>query len=181
MSSLSDAQLLTRFRSGDECALEALFERYEVPVFQFLLGMLRDHHLAEDALQETFVAALRGSDAADPEHFRGWLFTVAYRQAMLLKRRGKKLPAPAPEPALVVADPAPCAAELAERQDEARRLRELLEQLPGPQRDVIRARIYEGMRFREIAEALGCPLNTALARMHDGLKRLRVLMEQAHA
>ena len=69
----------------------------------------------------------------------------------------------------------------AEQRDDARRLRELLEQLPAGQREVIRQRVYEGKRFREIAAALDCPLNTALARMHEGLKRLRVLWEQEHA
>ena len=68
-----------------------------------------------------------------------------------------------------------------ERREEAGRLRELLEQLPSMQREVIRARIYEGKRFREIAERMGCPLNTTLARMHQGLKRLRTLWEQQHA
>jgi RNA polymerase sigma-70 factor (ECF subfamily) len=56
-----------------------------------------------------------------------------------------------------------------------------LEQLPAGQREVIRQRVYEGKRFREIAAALGCPLNTALARMHDGLKRLRLLWEESNA
>src|SRR5579871_2852837 len=53
MSELSDAILLARFRGGDGQALEALFARHEVALFQFLVGMLRDHHQAEDALQET--------------------------------------------------------------------------------------------------------------------------------
>ncbi len=69
----------------------------------------------------------------------------------------------------------------AERRDDARRLRELLDKLPSAQREVIRQRVYEGKPFREIAAALGCPLNTALARMHEGLKRLRLLWEQDHA
>ena len=50
-----------------------------------------------------------------------------------------------------------------------------MERLPAPQREVIRQRVFEGKRFHEIAAALGCPLNTALARMHEGLKRLRNL------
>ena len=76
--------------------------------------------------------------------------------------------------------------ELAE-EDQIRRLeeiavlRELLDLLPPPQREVIRQRVYEGKRFREIAADLECPLNTALARMHEGLKRLRLLWEQNHA
>ena len=55
----TDAALLARFRGGDASALDPLFARYEEPVFRFLFGVLRDHHAAEDALQETFVQALR--------------------------------------------------------------------------------------------------------------------------
>src|SRR3954469_24386023 len=87
MSDVSDAELLIRFRGGDDRALDALFERHETPLYYFLLGMLRDTHQAEDALQETFVRALERLDGVDPDHLRGWLFTVAYHQALLLKRR----------------------------------------------------------------------------------------------
>jgi RNA polymerase sigma-70 factor (ECF subfamily) len=60
-------------------------------------------------------------------------------------------------------------------------LRQLLDRLPVAQREVILRRVYEGKRFREIAADLDCPLNTALARMHEGLKRLRLLWEKEHA
>jgi RNA polymerase sigma-70 factor (ECF subfamily) len=175
----SDAELLARFRAGAAPALEQLFERYEAPVFQFLVGILRDHHEAEDALQETFVRALERLDDVDPEHVRGWLFTVAYHQAMLTRRRRKELSGLLVHEA--TADSAPSPALRAEQGDDARRLSELLGRLPATQQEVIRQRVYEGKRFREIAAALGCPLNTALARMHQGLKRLRLLWEQDHA
>lgn len=186
MRDASDADLLARFRSGDERALEAIFERYEAPVFQFLVGILRDHHQAEDSLQETFVRALERLEGVDPEHLRGWLFTVAYHQAMLAKRRQKnksKVPVYSGSNGQCETVPDQAVGPLleAEQRDEAQRLRALLEQLPPHQREVIRQRIYEGKRFREIAAALDCPLNTALARMHEGLKRLRLLWEQNHA
>lgn len=180
MTDSSDADLLRRHRAGDPRALPQLMERYEVPLFQFLVGMLRDHHQAEDALQETFVKALERLETVDEDHLRGWLFTVAYHQAMLFKRRQKKV---LPNLSLReegVADEAPGPLSEAEARDEARRLRALVDRLPSAQREVVRQRVYEGKRFREIAEALGCPLNTALARMHDGLKRLRLLWEQDH-
>jgi RNA polymerase sigma-70 factor (ECF subfamily) len=181
MAELSDAELLARFRAGDPAALDQLFERHENPLFCFLLGVLRDPHQAEDALQETFVRALERLDGIDPDHLRGWLFTVAYHQAMLLRRREagrKKLSLVAEGEAL---DPVPGPAERLLEADDARRLRDLLDQLPAAQREVIRQRVYEGKKFREIAEALGCPLNTALARMHEGLKRLRLLWGESHA
>jgi len=177
----SDANLIARFRSGDEGALTAIFGRYEVPLFQFLFGILRDHHQAEDALQETLVRALEHLDGVDGNHLRGWLFTVAYHQAMLVKRRLKGRPTSVDEQEAPVSDLGPGPLLQIEQKDDARRLRELLELLPPNQREVIRQRVYEGKRFREIAESLGCPLNTALARMHEGLKKLRLLWEENRA
>jgi RNA polymerase sigma-70 factor (ECF subfamily) len=178
-TSLSDAELLRLIQAGNGDALDLLCERYEVPLFQFLSGMLRDHHLAEDALQETFVRALQRLDGVDPSHLRGWLFTVAYHQAMLLKRKRKRRPGTLPEehdePGGI-----PDPGWQAEFHEDTARLRRLLDRLPAGQREVIRQRVYEGKRFREIADALGCPLNTALARMHEGVKRLRLLWEQDH-
>src|SRR5262245_49369038 len=106
MNSGTDAELLARFRGGDEEALEAIFERYEKPLFLFLLGILRDYHRAEDALQETFVQALGRLDDVDADHLRGWLFTVAYHQAMLTRRklasRRRHFPRAAEEPDQVI-------------------------------------------------------------------------------
>ena len=181
MSEISDATLLERFRSGDAQALEALLARYETILFQFLVGMLRDHHQAEDALQETFIRALERLDGVDPAHLRGWLFTVAYHQAMLVRRRQKSRPASPLADSVEVEARAPGPLHQAALQDQAVRLHRLLDQLPSTQREVIRQRVYEGKRFREIADALNCPLNTALARMHEGLKRLRLLWGAEHA
>jgi len=181
MADIADAELLTRFRSGDASALDVLFERYERPLFQFLVGVLRDHHQAEDVLQETFVRALERLDGVDPAHLRGWLFTVAYHQAMLAKRRQKPRVPALNEKNGAVADPSPGPSLQAQTRDDARRLRELLDQLPPLQREVIHQRVYLGKRFREIADDLNCPLNTALARMHEGLKRLRKMWEHDYA
>ncbi len=182
MIAISDEELLTRFHAGDGQALDVVFERYEGPVFEFLVRLLRDHHLAEDVLQETFVRALERLDDVDPEHWRGWLFTVAHQQAMLAKRRQKSRDRTAclgADTYAGVPDSADGPVRQAELHDEIQRIRALLQQLPPAQRDVIVQRVYEGKRFREIADTLECPLNTALARMHEGLKKLRVLWEQS--
>jgi len=181
MSDLSDAILLARYCSGDTLALEILLARYEAPLFQLLIGMLRNHHQAEDALQDTFIRALERLDGVDPDHLRGWLFTVAYHQAMLLKRKQKSRPAQPLEEGHKAIDGQPGPEAQAELQDEVGRLSHLLDRLPPAQREVIRQRVYEGKRFRDIAATLNCPLNTALARMHEGLKRLRLLWENEHA
>ena len=176
----TDAELLARLRQGDGAAVGRLYDRYEGPVFRFLLGVLKDHAAAEDVLQDTFVLVLRKAEAADGESLRGWLFSVAHRQALLLRRRGKRTSAGGDGLlALVAGDPDPAAA--AERADDAAAVRGLVAALPEPQREVIRLRLYDGLKFREVAARLGCPLNTALARMHDALAKLRTLWEQRYA
>jgi RNA polymerase sigma-70 factor (ECF subfamily) len=177
---VSDAELLSSFNEGNASALEPLFLRYEGPIFRYLFGVLKNHHAAEDALQETFVQAIRFADSVSPDGFRGWLFTVAHRQAMLLRRKEKRLPAQADDIVLLGLIGDEPAQGTADRADDIRRVRELLNLLPNPQRAVIIARMFEGKKFREVATALGCPLNTALARMHEGLKKLRQLWEAQH-
>jgi RNA polymerase sigma-70 factor (ECF subfamily) len=181
VNSLTDAALLTSFREGNASALEPLFVRYEGPVFRFLFGFLKDYHAAEDALQETFVQAIRYADSVAPDAFRGWLFTVAHRQATLLRRKEKRQPSQVDDMVLLGLVGDEPADNVAGRADDIRLIRELLNLLPAPQRSVIVARMFEGKKFREVAASLGCPLNTALARMHEGLKKLRQMWEAQHA
>src|SRR5262245_52353218 len=157
MSDESDASLIGRFRSGDDSALSAILGRYEGPLFSFLYGILRNHHQAEDSLQETWYRAVDNLDAVDGNHFRGWLFTVAYHQAMQVKRRQKKQLGSVDEQNGAVTDIGPGPLIQMEKADDARRLRELIEQLPPDQREVIRQRIYGGKKFREIAAAVAIP------------------------
>jgi len=181
MTSFSDGELLERFQAGDAVALETLFERYEMGLFHFLIGMLHNHHQAEDALQETFIKALEHIPSIRAESFKSWLFTVAFRQAMLVKRKQKRRAEQPEDAALGFAATELTPDDQVLRSEQIQQVRCLLDQLPPMQRDVIRARIYDGKPFRQIAMDQGCPLNTALARMHEGLKRLRTLWEQQHA
>jgi len=173
----TDAELLVRLRAGDAAALGPLFDRYEGPVYRYLLGVLRDPAAAEDALQDAFVTALRKADAVNPATFRGWLFTVAHRSALVERRRRKGRPAADDHAVFALLDDTGDPAARAEAADTAAAVRRVLDELPAPQRAVIRLRLFEGLRFREVADRLGCPLNTALARMHDGLRTFRALWE----
>lgn len=176
----SDEELLSAFQQGNDHALGALLSRHEPGVFRFLFALLKDHHRAEDALQETFVQALRSAESVDPSRFRSWLFTVAHQQAMLLIRKENRAPATAAEEALAaVADRLETPELTAVRQADRETIQGLLGMLPPVQQEVIRMRIYEGLRFREVADRLGCPLGTTLGRMHAGLKKLRELWEGA--
>lgn len=178
----TDADLLCLSRQGDGVALGELFRRYELPVFRFLLGMLKNRDEAEDALQETFVQAIRKSDRIVPEAFRGWLYTVAHQQAVLLKRKSKRLPGTAGDAGLLdLLDHRESPDVVRDRANDALAAVALLDRLPAGQQSVIRMRIFDGLRFQDVADRLGIPLGTALARMHDGLKKMRGMWEERYA
>ena len=166
MAILSDGELLTRFRGGDECALEALFERYECPVFHLLLGILRDHHQAEDALQETFIKALLDSDAVDSERFRGWLFTVAANACRTRARwRLRWIPWESGTDRRSV--------EPADEDPDRRKAWLALRALPARDRLLLALRA-QGLSYREIAEAAAIKeqsVGRLLARAVDRWKR----------
>jgi RNA polymerase sigma-70 factor (ECF subfamily) len=65
-----------------------------------------------------------------------------------------------------------------EHAEEVVKLRSAIEKLPENQRQVLLLRYYSGLKFSEIARSLGCPLNTALGRMHKAVQKLRQLMEE---
>ena len=71
----------------DPTVVAALYVQHADELRAFLLGVLRDGHLAADVLQATFVKAIEQGHTAHEESLKSWLFQVAYREALLVKRR----------------------------------------------------------------------------------------------
>ena len=78
---------------------------------------------------------------------------------------------------LVADGAAPHAGHRLEGTEQAEKLRRAIEKLPEAQRQVLMLRYYSNLKFVEIASLLGCPLNTALGRMHKATLKLKQLME----
>jgi RNA polymerase sigma factor (sigma-70 family) len=151
----------------------ALYETHGEELRRFVFGVTRDHDLAGDVLQATFAKAVEQGHTARDETFKGWLFRVAFHEALTARRRREtrnegnrrlaamRLPAePRPEETLI-------------RNETAAAVREALAGLPEEQRKVVRARIYDEKPFAEIARELGLPLGTVLTRMRLALEKLR--------
>lgn len=163
----------------DPADVAQLYAQYAAELKAFLTGVLRNADWASEALQSTFVKAAEAGHTADPRTIKGWLFRVAYNEAMLLRRRQavdhratrKVAWQSNPESAAVDSDVL--------RQEVVERVRRGLETLPPDQRTVVRLRIYEDKTFAEIAEELGIPLGTVVTRMRAALQKLnRELGEQ---
>lgn len=156
--------------------VEGLHRAHEADVRRFLVGVLRDLDLAEEALQQTFVKVIERGHEASEGTFRGWIFRVAFHEALQLRRRrgtyGRALDRLAPEVAAAAVGPRDPADRAHDREllDHARRA---VAALPESQREVLRMRLQEGRSFAEIARALDIPLGTALTRMRLATAKLR--------
>jgi RNA polymerase sigma factor (sigma-70 family) len=180
LAHLSDESLLSLVASSDDGALAELYDRFGRVAYGLALRILRDEALAQDAVQEAFLAVWRSADRFLAERAKAstWILTLVHRRAVDLvrredRRRGEPLER-APEPA-----------STSTAEDEAtlgfqrRVVQEALRQLPAEQREALELGYYGGLTQSELAERLGQPLGTVKSRMFTGLARLRDLLAQA--
>jgi RNA polymerase sigma-70 factor (ECF subfamily) len=162
-------------------ALVELFRELRRPIHQFLLGMLRDRAEADDVLQQVFLKLVESWPTIRLETAKSWLFTVAYREALDLRRRRNRQDAAL---AQLWARPvwqcgAPLSAEVeASRGESIEAVRRAIADLPEQQREVVKRRMYHQQTFAAIAAELGCPLGTVLTRMRLALKALAHVLEE---
>ena len=176
MNDEPDVALLHAAQRGDRDAMTALLTPWNDRIFGFLLGCLRHHADAEDAAQETFIRIVRGLEKYEHRgQFRAWVFQIARNQAALTAQRRVRVGdrETAIEPTLLEAMPE----EVAEVPDYAP-VRAALERLPEAEREVVRLRLDEDLKFHEIATRTGAPLNTVLGRMRNATRRLREILTQ---
>ena len=145
------------------------------------LGVLHDAHLAADVVQTTFAKAIEQGHTAE-ESLRGWLFRVAFNEALALRRRhGVQARALDKLAWLRRGDNEQGDCERPDeaigRQEEQERVRTELQMLPSEQRQVVWMRLYEQKTFAVIAGELNVPLGTVLWRMQAALKKLRRRLE----
>lgn len=180
-------ELLRRARDSDTRALEELVNIYSPRVFGLLHRLTGSSDAAEDLLQETFLRMVRAIGAyEDRGRFEAWLFRIAANLARDHRRKRHRYASPQSLDAPATGEDrcGRVAAGLTDarsdeppgrllRQEEARRLSECLERLSEAEREILLLRHYAELPFRDIAELLGVPLGTALARAHRALSRLR--------
>lgn len=166
-------------RRGDPHLVEQLYVNYSGQLRPFLVGLLRDHSLADEALQQTFQQALKRGGVVDPQRWKGWLFQVAYNEAMGLRRRQQidvralqQIARTAPRYGLP-------ASEGALETEQLERLRQAVRQLPPDQQVVVHRRIEHEQTFQQIADELQLPLGTVLTRMRLALARLRAALQDS--
>ncbi len=157
------------------CDPAELFRTLGASVYGYAMRVLGKAVEAEEVLGETFLRICKSKEQYSGRgSLRAWVFSIAHRLCMdALRDRAKSAksakPVSLPEQ-LASADPPPTVP--IEKQERQAIITEAIERLSAEQKEVVMLKIYGGLTFRQISQTLGIPLNTALGRMQQGLKRL---------
>lgn len=157
---------------GDEAAFASLVRPLTDDLLAFLVRMAGGEEDARDLLQETLVRVWRGMPGYRHQgRFAGWVFTIARRVAIdQARKRPQTVPFVQSE-VLKHTGPDPLAD--AEASEFMRDLKGVLVGLSEERRSVFLLRQHGGLTFKEISEAMGIPLGTALSHMHHTIRALR--------
>ena len=181
LAHLSDEALVALVARSDEVALGELYDRFGRVAYGLARRILRDDALAEDAVQEGFLAAWRSASRFLPERAKAstWLLTLVHRRAVDLVRREERRRTEMLETRdEAVGGPADEAVWL---RFERERVQGALARLPDQQREALELAYYGGFTQSELADRLGQPVGTIKSRMFTGLSRLRELLAEPEA
>jgi RNA polymerase sigma-70 factor, ECF subfamily len=167
-----DQHLLTLMARGDESAFREFYERHTKTARALAVRVLRDRSLAEDAVQEAFLAAWRGAGSYRPDRAKpaAWLLTFVHRRAVDHVRRQQRRAAEQ----LELGTPGGPAAEDEGVTGMPTRawIRAGLDRLSARDREVLELAYFAGFTQPEIAEQLQTPLGTIKSRTSTALQRL---------
>lgn len=181
LTKLTDSELVAAYANDNNGAFDVLLERHKQKVYTYIFHIVKNHDVADDIFQETFVKAImtiKQGRYAEHGKFSGWLTRIAHNLIIDYFRQERL-------ENTVSTDDDSC--DLLNRRDLCdgnvedemvgeqidEDLRRIVMSLPDPQREVLVMRVYRNMSFKEIAEATGVSINTALGRMRYAILNMR--------
>ena len=183
---LSDNSLVNQFVNGDQAAIEILIGRHKKRVFTYILLIVKNHHLAEDIFQDTFIKVIRSLKTGkytENGKFISWVLRISHNLIIDHFRKEKLLNTTSNDDTNIDLFNSP---KYSEENIEDKLVYEqitsdvrlLIEELPDDQREVIMMRHFQGLSFKEIADLTDVSINTALGRMRYALINLRKMIEK---
>ncbi len=173
LGQLSDEEVLSRLARADEGALAELYDRFDRVAYGLAFRILRDTSLAQDAVQDAFLAVWRTAASFDPRRGKAstWVLTLVHRRAVDLVRREDRRRTQPLEDAPVASGDA--TDETAAIREQRRTVQAALANLPDDQRTALELSYYGGLTQSQLAERLDVPLGTVKSRVFAGLAALR--------
>lgn len=185
LSKLTDNDLVNLFVAGNVNALEVLVLRHKDKLYTSILFLVKDKYLAEDIFQDVFIRiidTMRSGRYTEEGKFLPWAMRIAHNLCVDHFRKVKRTPTIRTGENQDIFEVLNFTEDSAEdkmmKKQSHNRVKDMLDQLPEDQREVIILRHYADMSFKEIATITNCSINTALGRMRYGLINLRKMMVQ---
>src|ERR1039458_589290 len=180
---ISDEDLISQYLLGNEMCLKMLINRHKSKIFSSIYLLVKDRALAEDIFQDAFVKVintLRRGSYQEEGKFLQWVIRIARNLVIDHFRKLSKLPVISDSEGNDVFSYISIADENREdeimREQSHDRVRQLIQQLPEEQKEVLILRHYANLSFKEIADLTGVSINTALGRMRYALTNMRKLI-----
>lgn len=171
LTELSDLEVVSLVRGGDRKAFSILVKRHQKGLLRLSLRFMKDVDVAEDVVQESFIKAFeRLASFESRASFKSWLYQIAINTAKNKLRDRFETMTDIENVSLSVA--AKAETNLL-HESVAALLQQHIDQLPFRQRTALVLRVYEDLSFKEIAEVMECPYDTAKANYRHALMRLR--------
>jgi RNA polymerase sigma-70 factor (ECF subfamily) len=181
---MSDEALIAAISGGTTWAMETLYERYSRILYSLAYRMVADHQVAEDLLQDAFLAVWRRSSSYSPQAgaARSWLISILHHRTIdhlrKVRRRSIIQEAPLEEVEFDERIAFPDVWDEAWRNVQSSQVRAALLRIPPEQRLVIELAYFQGWTHSEIAAGTQIPLGTVKARMRLGLLHLKQTLQQ---
>ena len=178
----SDEALLNAIAGGAVWAMESLYQRYSRILYSLAYRMVADHQVAEDLLQDAFLAVWRRATSYSPQTgaARSWLISILHHRTIdylrKVRRRSTIQEAPLEEIELHESIAYPDTWDEAWQSVKSSHVRAALMKIPTEQRLVIELAYFQGWTHTEIAEGTQIPLGTVKARMRLGLLHLKQIL-----
>jgi RNA polymerase sigma-70 factor, ECF subfamily len=166
-------------RAGEAAAWDALFRRYQLPLYVYVFELVHDEQAALDIVQESFINAARHIAALREDgKFGSWLFGIAHQKCVQRWRKQTREEAALDQLAVVPEEFETSPDDLLIRQEAEEEFMQLLNQLSAPHRAVLLLFFIENFSITQIAEITGATAGTVKSRLHYGRKALRILLEE---
>jgi RNA polymerase sigma-70 factor (ECF subfamily) len=167
-------------RAGDPAAWDALFRRYQLPLYVYVFELVHDEQASLDIVQESFINATRYiGGLREDDKFGGWLFGIVHQKCVQRWRKQSREQEALEELATVPTELVDAPDDLLISQEQEEEFMGLLNQLPPPQRSVLLLYFVEDFSVEEITKITGAAVGTVKSRLHYAKRALRKLMEEA--
>ena len=184
-NSITDSVLVSDYIQGKEAALAILIKRHQQRLFSFIYSKVHDRDITEDVFQDTFIKVIRTlkkGNYNEEGKFLPWVMRIAHNLVIDHFRKSNRMPSfknTDEFDIFSVLGDGNLNAEKKIIQDQIHEdVRELVNELPEEQKEVLIMRMYKDMSFKEISENTGVSINTALGRMRYALINMRKLIEK---